>query len=178
MVEEFVAGEAEQRTDHCAEGIHRPVEAENPAAGRVVDVLDEQRVSRRSANPLAEPVDHPAGQHTGPCRGRRDDDLAERRHAVAGRDQRTARVAIREGARRQLGQRRRPFRDALDGADDGGGRAQHRGEVDRQQRVQQLTCGVLKKRDGRQHPHIAGQPAAHLLHHAVSRYAGLSWVTA
>ena len=112
MVEELVAGEAEQRTDHGAEGIHRPVEAENTPAGRVVDALDEQRVSRRSANPLAEPVDHPACQHTGPCRRRRDDDLAERRHAIPGRDQRTARVAIREGSRRQLGQRRRPLRNA------------------------------------------------------------------
>ena len=119
MVEKFVAGEAEQRPDHCAEGIHRPVEAEHPAAGCLVDVLDEQRVPWRSANSLAEPVHHPAGEHTRPRRGRRDDDLAERRHAVAGRDQRAARVAIAKGARRKLGQRRRPFGDTLHRPDDG-----------------------------------------------------------
>ena len=177
VVEKLVAGQAEQWPDDCAEGIHRPVEAEHPAAGGLVDVLDEQGVTGRSANSLAEPVDHPPGQHTGPRRGRRDDDLAERRHTVAGRDQRAARVAIPEGARCELGQRRRPFGGTLNDPHDGRGRAQHRGEVDRQQWVEQLACGVLKKRDGRQHPHIASQPGAHLTIMPCG-YFGLSLVTA
>ena len=167
VVEQFVAGEAEQRAHHRAEGVHRPVEAEHPTAGGIIDVLDKKRVPRGAPNPLAEPVDHAPGQHTGPGRRRRDDDLAERRHAVSGRDQRAPGVAITERARGELRQRRRAFSDTLHRPDDGGRRAQHRGEIDRQQRIQQLAGGVLKERDSRKHPHIAGQPAAHPLHHAV-----------
>ena len=67
VVEQFVAGKAEQRSDHRADGVHRPVEAEHPAAGGIVDVLDQQRIPRRAADSLAEPVDHPARQHARPC---------------------------------------------------------------------------------------------------------------
>ena len=169
MIEQLVSGQTEERADDGAERVHRPVEPENAAARGVVDIDDEQRVAWRTANSLAEPVDNPAGQHPRPAGGRGHHDLAQCRHAVPGGDQRTAREPVAERSRGQLRQRRRAFRGAFHNTDYRRGRAQHRCQIDRQQRVEQLACGVLEKRDRRQHPDIAGQPAAHLRHHAVQR---------
>ncbi len=145
VVEQFVAGQPQQRADHGACGVHRAVEAEDPAAGCVLDAVDQQSVARRPADSLAQPVDDAARQHSGPRRRRRDDHLAQRRHAVAGGYQRTSRVAITQRPRRKFGQRRGPLGDTLNRPDDGHRRAQHRGQIDRQQRVQQLAGGVLQE---------------------------------
>ncbi len=177
MVEQLVAGKAEQRSDHRAERVHRAVETEHPSARRLVDVRNQQRVAGRAAKSLAEPVDHPARQHPRP-RGRRcHHHLAQRRHAVAGGDQRSTRESVAEWSGRQLGQRRRTLRRAFHGADHRRRRAEHRRQVDRQQRIQQFTGGVLEERHRGEHPDIAGEPTSgggrrrrHLADHA--------WLTA
>ena len=102
MVEQFVAHQPEQRTDDSTEGVHRAVEAENPAALGVVHIVDQQRVPRRAADALAEPVDDTTREHTRPRRGHRDDDLAERRHPVTGGDQRASREPVAQRARREF----------------------------------------------------------------------------
>ena len=158
VVEQFVAGQAQQRSDHRAGGVHRAVEPEHPSAGGVVDVGHQQRVARGAAKPLpSRSTTRPAST---PCHARRrHHHLAERRQAVAGGDERAAREPVAERTGRELGQRRRALRRALDGADDGGRRAEHRGQVDRQQRVEQLTGGVLQKRHRREHAHVPGEPS-------------------
>ena len=131
MVEQLVSGQAEERADDGAERIHRPVEPENTTARGVIDIHDEQRVTWRATNSLAEPVDNPAGQHPRPAGGRGHHDLPQRRHAIPGGDQRTAREPVTERSGRQLRQRRSAFRGALDNTDDRHGRAQHRCQIDR-----------------------------------------------
>ena len=68
---------------------------------------------------------------------------------------------VPERSRGQLGQRGRTFRGAFQSTDYGCGRTEHRCQIDRQQRVEKLACGVLEKRDCRKHPDIAGKPAGH-----------------
>ena len=116
---------------------------EHPATGSLVDVRDQQRVARRAPDALAEPVHHSSGQHAGPCPGRRDDDLAQRRHAVAGRDQRSACEAVAERSRRQLGQRGRTLgRPSTAPTTESG--APNTDVRNRQQRIEQLAGGVLQ----------------------------------
>ena len=161
MVEQLVSGQTEKRPDDGTERVHRPVKSEDAAAGGIIDVGDQQRVAWRTANSLAEPVDNAARQHPRPGRGRGHHDLAQCRHAVAGGDQRPAREPVPERSRGQLGQRGRTFRGAFHSTDYGCGRTEHRCQIDRQQRVEKLACGVLEKRDCRKHPDIAGKPAGH-----------------
>ena len=162
VIEQVVSGEPEQGPHHRAEGVHRPVEGEHPATGGDVDIDHQERVARRTSQPLAEPVDHPSGQHAGPGARGGDDHLAESRNPVAGCDERLAREPVPERSRGQLRQRRGALGGTFDGTDHRDRRAQHRGEVDGQQRVEQFTGAVLQKRHRRQHPDVAGEPAVWL----------------
>ena len=146
MVEQLVAHQPEQWTDDGAQGVHRAVEAEHPAAHRLIDLVDQQRVPRRAADAFAEPIDDATREHTGPRPGHRDDYLAERRHSVAGGDQWASRKPVAQRARREFCQRGRTLGRALDGSHHRRWRTQHGCEVDRQQRIQQFTGGVLQER--------------------------------
>ena len=52
VVEQFVSGQAQQRTDNGAERVHRAVKPEDPATGGLIDVRDEQRITRRAPQPF------------------------------------------------------------------------------------------------------------------------------
>ena len=158
MAQKFITGQAEQWTDHCAEGVHGPVEAENLSALPGFDTFNQQRISRCTADSFAETVDYPAGQHARPRTGDGNDHLAQCRHAVPGGDQRTFGEPVAEWTDRQLGDRRGTLGRSLDGTDYRRWRAEYHGEVDRQQWVEQFTGCVLEERHRREHPHVTGQP--------------------
>ena len=104
MVEQFVARQAQQRADDGAQGVHRAVETKYPAARSLIHLVDQQRVPRRAADTLAEPIDDAARENARPCPGHRDDHLAERRHSVTGGDQRTSRKPVAQRAGREFSQ--------------------------------------------------------------------------
>ena len=71
---------------------------------RLLDPVDQQGITRGPADPLAQPVDHPPGQDAGPRHGKGDEDLAQRRHAIAGGDERPLTESITDRSDRDLGQ--------------------------------------------------------------------------
>lgn len=104
VVEQFVSGQPEQRADDRAERIHGAVKPECATALRRLDAVDQQRVARRTAQSLAQSVHNPTGQYTGPGAGGRDDELAQRRHPVAARDQWAPGEPVAQRARHDLGE--------------------------------------------------------------------------
>ena len=113
MIEQLVSGKPEQRPDDRAQRVHGAVKPERPPALGRLHAVDQQRVARRTAESLPQPVDDPPGQHPWPRAGGSDDELAQRRHPVAGRDQRAAGEPVAQRTRHELGERCGALRGAF-----------------------------------------------------------------
>ena len=83
MIEQLVSGESEQRPDDRAQRVHRAVKSEHPTALVRRHAVDQQRVARRTPQPLTQPVDNPSDQHAGPRAGGGNNELAQRGQPVA-----------------------------------------------------------------------------------------------
>ena len=79
-----VEQQCRQRADHRAHRVHGAVQAEGEPALVGRHSGGEEGIARRCAHALAEPIDEPAQQGDRPHEGERQDELAERRGAVAG----------------------------------------------------------------------------------------------
>src|SRR5207244_7646129 len=94
---------AEGDAEHRAPGVERPVESEGAAALLVVGAVGDQRIARRRAYALAQPIDDTGGQHHTPARGERQQQLAERAARIAGDRQALAAAdPVRDPAREDL----------------------------------------------------------------------------
>ncbi len=158
MVERLVQDQPHQRADHRAGGVGGPVQTEHPATLPLRHALDEQGVARRTAHALAEPVGDTGQKHQRPDGRQRDQQLAHRGQPVSRSDQGPPVEPVREAPGGHLGDRRSALGRALDRPDRGGRGAQHHGQEDRQDRIEEFAGRVLQEGDPGQHLDVAGQP--------------------
>jgi len=137
----------EQRAQDRAGVVRGPVEPERGAAPVRLDGLGEQCVSRRGAEPLADPVREADRQHV-PRRRRQRDQWPDRaRSAVAQADQRLpAAHPVREPSAGPLHQARCALRDALDEAEERRPRPERLDEEDGEQREDHVAGRIVEQR--------------------------------
>jgi hypothetical protein len=120
-VEREQQARGEQWPDHGAQVVADALETERRATPRLLDRTGDQRVTRRRADPGAQPVGEAPDQDRGPGRGHPDCRFGGRAKRVAGQRERLVPPdPVRAPAGHSLDGILRPFRDALDDADDAG----------------------------------------------------------
>ena len=154
--------EGDQRTEDGAHGVHGAVQAEGDAALIVAGAGGDERIARGAAHAFAQPVDEPPEECHRPDHGDGDDQLAEAGEPVAEGGEHAAPAGVvaplAEGVLRDA---RRGFGDALDEAEHRRRRAEHAGDEDREERVDDLAAEVGEEADPAERPDVgieAAQP--------------------
>jgi hypothetical protein len=128
--------------------VHRALEAERPSAVFPGHDLGHERVARRAADSLADPVDDTDREDVAGSRGERHERPYGRGERVAGDDEGLAPAeTVGEAARDDLEDGRDRLRDTLDDTQERGARPQGAGQERRQQRVDHLAARVGEEAD-------------------------------
>ncbi|OIQ75004.1 hypothetical protein GALL_433350 [mine drainage metagenome] len=161
-----------ERADHGPGVVHRAVQAERQTALLRRDRAGEQRVARRTAQPLAGAVGETQQQHHRPAAGDVEQRPADRRQRVAADDP-AARVAeaVGEHAAGQFQQACARFGDAFDQPERARAGEQHRGDEQRHQRIDELAGAVVAQADQPEQPDRARQREQRFKHRRNQRVA-------
>ena len=120
----------------------------------------DERVARRRAHPLAQPVDEAADERDRPDERHGEHQLADGGQPVAGRGERPpAAGEVRPLAEGVAGDARRRLGDALDEAQDGRRSAEHAGDEVREERIDHLGAEVGEEAHQTEAAHVAVQQA-------------------
>jgi len=148
--------EREQWSDDGSGVIHRAMEAEDPAARRLVGEASQQRVARRAPDALADAIDKARRDDPAQPGRERKDRLGEGRQSITdGGQQLSLAEPVGERAGENLHDHRGRFGDALDQPDRGHRGAEHGDEIKRQQRVDHLRRDVHEQADQAERPDAA-----------------------
>ena len=157
---ELYEQQGDQRAGHRAESVHGTVQAEGDAAVAVGYAGREQGVARRRAHALAHAVDEARRERRLPYEREREQQLAERRRAVAAEheDAPLARLVgpAAERVAREAGGR---LGDSLDDPQNGRGGAQHPGHEQGEERIDDLGAQVGDETDQAERPHVRVESA-------------------
>ena len=145
MIEGLVRDEPNERADHRAERVHRPMEAERLAPLGRDNPISDECVTGRPAQPLAEPVSTPGDEDGGPSGGQRNEELPQCPQAVAGADKGLAAYPVRGSPGKRRHDRTNAVGQAFDAAEDGRWSTEDDRDEDRENRVDQLARRVLEE---------------------------------
>jgi len=149
--------ERDEGAEHGPRVVERaqPAKRNTPALGG--HRVSQQRITRRAAHPLAEPVAEAQRQHVRPGRGQAERGAQRVRQQVAGAGEGLATPEpVRSHAARESCQARGGLGQAFDQAEEDGRGPEHRRHERGQQRVDHLRADVVTER---RRPHREGVPA-------------------
>ena len=138
LPDELVQAETDERSDDGARGVGRAVKSERAAPVRGCGVVRDDRVTRRASYTFADPIGDAGREHHRPRVRERKKELAERRQAVTGADQRSTVPQVGEATRDGFHRGGGPVGEALDQTQHRRRRAQHAGHEERQDRIEHL----------------------------------------
>ena len=148
----------DQRSDHRAGVVHRPMQAERESSLLRRDAATEHGIARRTAQSLADAIGEPAREHHPPARRRRDQGACDAGDAIPGHHEGFCPPhPVRPRTRDQLQQAAHRFGDAFDQPQHPRPGAKRADEEQRQQRIDHLAGAVVQQADRAEQPHAARQ---------------------